>query len=80
MIVVSCGLVREELVGISDVVITTELDIELTVGDSASKESQSLPRLKALNRGAFSNNSREVQNRRMRSSDRTVGLALDFLY
>ena len=62
MIVVGCGVVREELEGISDDIFTTELDIELTEGDTASKGSQSLPRLTAVNRGVLSCGSREVQN------------------
>ena len=41
--------------------ITSELDIELTEGDTASKGSQSLPRITAVNRGALSCDSREVQ-------------------
>ena len=78
MIVVGCGVVREEHEGISDDVITTELDIELTEGDTASKGSQSLPRITAVNRGALSRDFREVQMRRMCPSDRTAGLAPHF--
>ena len=54
-------MVREEHEGISDNVITTELDIELTEGVTASKGSQSLPRIMAVNRSALSCDSREVQ-------------------
>ena len=54
-------MVREELEGISDDVITTELDIELTQGDTVSKGSQSLPRITAVDTGALSCDSREVQ-------------------
>ena len=54
-------MVREELDGISDNAITTELDIELTEGDTASNGSQSLPHITAVNRGALSCDSREVQ-------------------
>ena len=75
VIVVGCGVVREELEVISDDVIITEQDIELTEGDTASKGSQSLPRITAVNRGALSCDSREVQKHRMSSSDRTAGLA-----
>ena len=39
-------MVREEHEGISVDVITTELDIELPEGDTASKGSQSLPHIK----------------------------------
>ena len=46
-------------------VITTKLNIELTEGDTASKGSQYLPRIMAVNRGALSCVSR----------DRTAGLA-----
>ena len=71
MIVVGCGVVREELQGISDDVITTEQDIELTEEDIASKGSQLLGHITAVNRGALSCDSREVQKHRVRSSDRT---------
>ena len=54
VIVVGCGVVREEPEGISDDVITTKQGIELTEGDTASKGSQSLPRITAVNRGALS--------------------------
>ena len=54
-------MVREELEGISDDVITTELDIELTERDTASKGSQLLPRITAVNRGALPRDSREEQ-------------------
>ncbi len=54
MIVVSCGVVRTELESISNDIITTELDIELTEGDIASKGSQSSPCIMAVNRGALS--------------------------
>ena len=37
VVVVGCGMVREELEGVSDDVISTELDIELTEGVTASK-------------------------------------------
>ena len=58
--IVGYGVVREELEGTSDDVITTELDIELTEGDTASKGSQSLPRIAAVNnRGALSCDFRE---------------------
>ena len=60
---VGCGAAREELEGISDDVYTTELDMELTEGDTASKGSQSLPRTTAVNRGALSCDSRVVQKR-----------------
>ena len=49
--------------GISDDVITSELDIELK-GDTASKGSQSLPHIMAENRGGLSSDSREVQKHR----------------
>ena len=54
-------MVREELEGISDDIISTELDIQLTEEDTASKGSQSLPHIMSLNRGAPSCGSREVQ-------------------
>ena len=54
VLVIGCGVIRKKLEGISDNVIITELDIELTEGDTASKGSQSLPRLMAVNRGALS--------------------------
>ena len=66
---------REELEGISGDVITTELYIELTEGDTVSKGSQSFPCITAVTRGTLSCNSREEQMRRMHSSDRTAGLA-----
>ena len=74
-----CGVVREGLEGISDDIITTELDIELTEGDTASKGSQSLPRIMAVNRGALSCDFRKAQCR-IRSSDRTAGLARYFIF
>ena len=80
MIVVGCGAVREKLEAISDDVITTELDIELTEGDTASKGSQSLPHITAVDTGALSCDSREVQKRSMCSTRRTEGLARYFLY
>ena len=46
MIVVGCGVVREELEGIPVDVITTKQDIELTEEGTASKGSQSLPQLR----------------------------------
>ena len=61
MIVVGCEVVREELEGVSKDVIITELDIELTEGDTASKGSQSLPRITAPNSDALPCNSKEVQ-------------------
>ena len=70
----------EELEGKSDDVITTELDIELTERDTASKVSQSLTRITAVTRGAFSCDSREVHKCCMCSSDRTAGLAWFFIY
>ena len=67
MIGVGSGVVREELEGICDDNITTELDIELIEGDTANKGS--LHHITAVNRGAFSCNSREVQKRRICSSE-----------
>ena len=55
-----CGVVREELEGLSDDVITTEWDIELTERDAASNRSQPLPHIMAVKRGALSCDSREV--------------------
>ena len=52
------GVVREELDGISD---NQAGHIELTEGDTASKGLQSLPDITAVNRGALSCDSREVQ-------------------
>ena len=54
MIVVSCGEVREILEIISDDVITTVLDIELTEEDTASKGSHFLACKMAVGRGALS--------------------------
>ena len=71
---------REELEGISDDVITTKLDIELTEGDTASQGSQSLPCTTAVNRGALSCGSREVHKPQIRFLDRTPGLACYLLY
>ena len=73
-------MVTEELEGISDDAITTELDTELTEGDTASKGSQSWPRITAVNRDALSCDSREVHKPRMSSSDRTTGLARNFIF
>ena len=73
-------MVREEHEGISVDVITTELDIELPEGDTASKGSQSLPHITAVNRGALSCDSREVHKPRLRSSDRTAGHECSYLY
>ena len=56
-------MVRKELEVIYDDVITTELDLKANEGDTASKGSQSLPRIMAVNRGALSCDSREVQKR-----------------
>ena len=55
-------MVREELEGISDDIITTELGIQLTEGDTASKGSHSLPHVIAVNRGALSRGSREYKS------------------
>ena len=73
-------MVREKLKGISDDVIMTELDIELTEGDTASKGSQLLPRITAVIRGALSGDSREVQKCRIHFSDRTAELPQCFIY
>ena len=63
----------------SDDVTTTALDIELTEGDTASiKGSQFLAYIMAVNRGALSFYSRELQKCRRHSSGRTVGLARYF--